>query len=119
MGRRSTPKVGDAVSATPYRVASFFAGIGGFDLGFERAGLETVWQCEKKSFCLDILEKHWPEVYRKIRDAGKLIQVFGKLDVLDVLAEQLGSTRGIYLHGSYDISQADAVMCELERYGAC
>lgn len=46
------------------RVASFFAGIGGFDLGFERAGMETVWQCEKKEFCLDILEKHWPNVPR-------------------------------------------------------
>lgn len=46
------------------RVASFFAGIGGFDLGFERAGMRTIWQCEKKSFCLDILEKHWPLVER-------------------------------------------------------
>lgn len=46
------------------RVASFFAGIGGFDLGFENAGMETVWQCEKKEFCLDILEKHWPDVTR-------------------------------------------------------
>ena len=45
-------------------VASFFAGIGGFDLGFENAGMETVWQCEKKPFCLDILEKHWPSVAR-------------------------------------------------------
>lgn len=47
------------------RVASFFAGIGGFDLGFERAGMETVWQCEKKPFCLDILEQHWPHVPRQ------------------------------------------------------
>ncbi|MFD3703816.1 DNA cytosine methyltransferase [Nocardia sp. NPDC058658] len=46
------------------RLASFFAGIGGFDYGFENAGIETVWQCEKKEFCLDILEKHWPEVPR-------------------------------------------------------
>ena len=46
------------------RVASFFAGIGGFDLGFERVGMETVWQCEKKEFCLDILEKQWPNVLR-------------------------------------------------------
>lgn len=46
------------------KVASFFAGIGGFDLGFERAGMETVWQCEKKAFCLDILEQHWPSVPR-------------------------------------------------------
>ncbi len=47
------------------RVASFFAGIGGFDLGFENAGMETVWQCEKKDFCLDILSKHWPDVPRQ------------------------------------------------------
>lgn len=46
------------------RVASFFAGIGGFDLGFENVGMETVWQCEKKPFCLDILAKQWPDVPR-------------------------------------------------------
>lgn len=47
------------------RLASFFAGIGGFDLGFEQSNqIETVWQCEKKDFCLDILEKHWPDVPR-------------------------------------------------------
>lgn len=44
------------------RLASFFAGIGGFDLGLERAGLETVWQCEVKPFCLTILDQHWPSV---------------------------------------------------------
>jgi DNA (cytosine-5)-methyltransferase 1 len=46
----------------PIRVASFFAGIGGFDLGFERAGMTSVWQCEIKPFCLDVLHKHWPDV---------------------------------------------------------
>lgn len=45
-------------------VASFFAGIGGFDLGFERAGMKSVWQCELKPFCLDILDKHWPDLPR-------------------------------------------------------
>jgi DNA (cytosine-5)-methyltransferase 1 len=54
-----------AAGTAPLRVASFFAGIGGFDLGFERTeGIQTVWQCEKKSFCLDILAKHWPGVSR-------------------------------------------------------
>lgn len=42
--------------------ASFFSGIGGFDLGFERAGLRTVYLCEKKTFCQRILAQHWPKV---------------------------------------------------------
>lgn len=41
---------------------SFFSGIGGFDLGFERAGLQTVYHCEKNEFCRQILKKHWPDI---------------------------------------------------------
>jgi DNA (cytosine-5)-methyltransferase 1 len=44
------------------KVASFFAGIGGFDLGFERAGMKVVWQCEVDPFCRKILAQHWPGV---------------------------------------------------------
>lgn len=44
------------------KIASFFSGIGGFDLGFERAGMEVVFQCEKNAFCKDVLNKHWPHV---------------------------------------------------------
>jgi len=44
------------------RVASFFAGIGGFDVGFEEAGHTIVFQCEKNKFCEAILKKHWPDV---------------------------------------------------------
>lgn len=47
---------------TPHRHASFFSGIGGFDFGFEAAGIETVSFCEKKKFCRDVLQKHWPDV---------------------------------------------------------
>lgn len=42
------------------RVASFFSGIGGFDLAFEQAGCEVVFQCEINSFCRKVLKKHWP-----------------------------------------------------------
>jgi DNA (cytosine-5)-methyltransferase 1 len=44
------------------KVASFFAGIGGFDLGLERAGMKVVFQCEIDPFCQSVLKKHWPKV---------------------------------------------------------
>lgn len=44
-----------------------FAGIGGFSLGFERAGLKCIGQVEKNEFCIKVLEKYWPNV-KKIRD---------------------------------------------------
>lgn len=43
---------------------SLFAGIGGFDLGFERAGMRCVWQVERDKQCLDLLATKWPESIR-------------------------------------------------------
>ncbi|MDC0307627.1 DNA cytosine methyltransferase [Planctomycetaceae bacterium] len=44
------------------KVASFFSGIGGFDLGLERAGMKVVFQCEVNPFAQKVLRKHWPKV---------------------------------------------------------
>ena len=44
------------------KVASFFSGIGGIDLGLERAGMEVVFQCEILTFGQKVLKKHWPNI---------------------------------------------------------
>lgn len=51
---------------------SLFTGIGGFDLGFERAGMRCLWQVEIDAYCNKVLERHWPDVrrLRDIRDCG-------------------------------------------------
>lgn len=56
------------------RIGSLFAGIGGFELGIERAipNAHTVWQVEQNTFCQSILRKHWPNatIYEDVRTVG-------------------------------------------------
>ena len=41
---------------------SLFAGVGGFDMGFEKAGWDCKFQVEWDKNCRTILDKHWPDV---------------------------------------------------------
>lgn len=57
------------------KIGSLFAGIGGFELGLERAipGAKTIWQVEQNAFCQKVLAKHWPDakIYNDVRNITK------------------------------------------------
>lgn len=57
---------------------SLFAGIGGFDLGLERAGFRSAFQVEIDDQAASILARHWPDVERHadVRDFGSATTAF-------------------------------------------
>jgi DNA (cytosine-5)-methyltransferase 1 len=58
----NSPRVGGGEMSLTF--LSLFCGIGGFDLGFERAGMRCIGQVEINPFCQRVLAKHWPSVWR-------------------------------------------------------
>ena len=69
------------------KVLSLFSGVGGFDMGLENAGMETVFQCEWDKHCRTILDHHWPTV-PKWDDVSTLTgeHILAYAPVIDVVA---------------------------------
>ena len=65
------------------KVLDLFSGIGGFSLGLERAGMETVAFCEFDQHARSVLKKHWPKVpcHTDIRELDAT-QYRGTVDVV-------------------------------------
>ena len=68
------------------RVLDLFSGLGGFSIGLERAGMETVAFCEYDKKAQLVLKKHWPEIpiYEDVRMlTGKQIrEEIGTIDLI-------------------------------------
>ncbi len=55
----------------PIVYGSLFSGIGGFDLGFARAGMQCAWQVEIDVKCQEILRRHFNvKMYSDVRSVG-------------------------------------------------
>lgn len=63
------------------RVLSLFSGIGGFDLGFKRAGMDIIGMCEIDSHAQKVLKKHFPDVVLH-SDVREVEYERGTVDVL-------------------------------------
>lgn len=66
---------------------SLFAGVGGFDLGFEKAGHKCVGQVEIDKNAQKVLRKHWPNVplHDDVKTAvewAKENDLIGKVDIV-------------------------------------
>lgn len=61
---------------------SLFAGVGGFDQGFDRAGMKCRWQVEWDKSCQKLLKAKWPEA----KHYGDITKVrAGELERVDVI----------------------------------
>ena len=61
---------------------SLFSGVGGFDMGFDKAGYDCRWQVEWDKNCQQTLAYHWPDVPRH----GDVQDVRGdQLEPVDVI----------------------------------
>ena len=59
---------------------SLFSGIGGMDLGLQRAGMSCLWQVEIDDYCQKVLTKHWPDV--PCHYDIKTLEIDTELDIL-------------------------------------
>lgn len=107
-----------------FTFGSLFAGIGGLDLGLERAGMQCQWQVEIDSFAQKVLTKHWPDVpkFGDVRTVGKhnlpaVDLICGGFPCQDISQAKTTNAKGLDGERSGLWSEFYRIICELRpRY---
>ena len=83
------------------KFGSLFSGIGGLDLGLERAGMECRWQVEINEFCQKILRKHWPNIKLISSVEAFLVNQSPKQDLEETISQVMNDGSGQNFSGSF------------------
>ena len=113
------------------RAGSLFAGIGGIDLAFERAGARVAWNCEIDASCRKVLAHHWPGVPRfkdvrtvtgeGLRAAGLSVDVVAggfpcqDVSVAGARAGLAGERSGLFYEFARVLDEARPAWCLVEN----
>ena len=109
------------------RVVSLFAGIGGFDLGFERSGFTIAAHVEKNEKCRELLAAKWPNAlaFNDVCTVGKHnlpecdVITFGfpcqDLSVAGKRAGLAGGRSGLFYEATRIIYELNPAYCLLEN----
>lgn len=66
---------------SPLKMVSLFAGIGGFELGFKRTGIETIMACEIDPIAQHVLRANFPDI-KLVNDICDLNEIPNGTDIL-------------------------------------
>lgn len=81
---------------------SLFSGAGGFEIGFQRAGVETVLQAEIDPWAQSVLRRHWPEI-QKVNDVRDISANGLQERGLGTIDDRTGESRGTVVPGQLDL----------------
>ena len=104
-------------------VLDLFSGIGGFSLGLERAGMETVAFCEIDKHAQSVLRRHWPDVpiFEDVKQINLEVLRKHGVESIDVITggfpcqdlSSAGQRAGIYGARSGLWGELFRIMCDL------
>ena len=101
--RSGKERAGPLERPATLKVLDLFSGQGGFTIGLDRAGFQTIAFCEKSPFARRVLSRHWPQIpifndvtTLRAEDVGRVDLICGGFPCQDASIANIG---GLGAHG--------------------